>query len=287
MNRIDILLLLLIPAFISLLFHLVPENTCPVAAGEFRRMVSLSPSITRELIDQEGSAFLAGTIYPYCPIDETVVDVGSFILPDWEVIARLRPDAVIMSKDDSMLQAGEILSRLAIPCLVIRTPCDFGDLCRQYMELAEMTMNEKKAAKKINSYMAEYERLCSQKSARPGFRLAFLVSFEPLVAACGRSHLGSIIRDAGARNAYENIERPYSIVSMESLLAKKTDLVIVMDNNPGDKYALSGNVTGKPAIPGSVVKRISTETAPYVTPRDYLETLKNVILLVKESREIE
>ena len=283
MKRIDIFLLLFTPALVFLLFLSVPEKTCPVPAGQARRIVSLSPSITRELVDQEGTRFLAGSIFSYCTLDKSIVDVGNFILPDWEKIARLRPDAVLMSQDDGILQAGEILSGLSIPCRVMRAPYRFEDLCEQYLELASITGNEKAASKRLTRYRSEYQRLCSIKPVSNDFRVAFMVSFEPLVAAGRRSHIGSVIGDAGAYNVYDTIVRPYSIVSMESLLAESPDLVIVMDYNYDDADPLSKNVTCKPEVPGAVIKIISTKTAPYVTPRDYLETLKSVISLLKEA----
>lgn len=197
--------------------------------GAIGRIVSLSPSITREIMELGcGDRIVGVTTFSPVPGPETVI-VGSLIRPNAEAIALLRPDIILASSEDSAVQYTERLVSLGIPLHVFKRNDDFDDLCDNYAVLAKLLGKEKEAEAKLARYRERRALLLAgEGNAKKGIRVAFIVSADPLIAVSDRSFIGRIITDAGGLNCYAGVDIPYPVVSLESLAERRPDVIILM-----------------------------------------------------------
>ncbi|PKL74133.1 MAG: hypothetical protein CVV27_22055 [Candidatus Melainabacteria bacterium HGW-Melainabacteria-1] len=245
--------------------------------GSIRRVVSLSPSITRQMADLGAQDLLVGVTTYHPPLEKEVEVVSTVVQPNLERIYALRPQAVFFSGDDVIALQGERLRVLGLPVIIFEKNFGFDDICRNYIRLAALLGREAKGHARVKYYR---EELLRQRRA-PGVRCAFFVSHNPLVAAGGSSFIDAVIRDSGGVNVFGGVDIPYPIVSLETLAAREPEVIISM--MPGAVEFFSSILKDMPACPALESGRVFSvkdDHIPYYTPRDYLESVRLISMLL-------
>ena len=209
------------------------EGGVSATGQSLKRIVSLSPSITRQIIDLDSEDLLAG-VTSYSPAMKPHVSlVGSIVSPSVEAIALLKPDMILLSDEDGAVQHVERLGTLGIPMHKFRKNADFDTICVNYLELGRMlgkgALAESKLAryrKALFGFMKISFPAAKGDAAAAGPRVALFISAKPLVAVSDAAFLGSIIRDAGGCNVYGDVSAHYPLVSVESLIQRKPDIIV-------------------------------------------------------------
>jgi len=247
-----------------------------------RRIISLSPSITRCIIDLGAADLLAGvtdyTLHPELQVES----VGAYISPNMEKIIRLKPDLVLVSEEDTYIQKLPLLEKFGLRIEVFGRNRGFDSICENYRRLAAIAGMSKIAEVKIAEYRNRISRITRLESPP---RIVFLVSVKPLVTVSGGSHISSIIADAGGSNPFADAVTPYPILSLESLLLSGADALIIM--TIGYDYDINSVLSGfKNAdfIRKGNIFTVGEENIPYYTPRDYtisVEKISSLINMIK------
>ncbi len=241
-----------------------------VREGGARRVISLSPSLTRQVIDLGAGGLLVG-VTSYCPQPENkAAIVGTIIQPSIETIALLRPDLVIASQEDNAVQHLDRLKALGIRTVSFPKNRDFDAICANYLALGKLLGMERPAEEKIEKYRRERDRLKADADRCP---VAFIVSHRPLIAASGDSYISRIIADAGGRNVVGKIGIAYPIVSGELLIASSPRVILSII--PGAPEFFSG-MFGLHGALRAAVRSISVDHIPYYTPADYIASIGEV-----------
>ena len=192
------------------------------------RVVSLSPSITAQILDLESSDILAGVTTYSPPLPHEVEIVGNITNPNIEKIILLKPDAVLFSTEDAAVQRTEQLTALGIKLFSFRKNADYRTICDNYKALARIIGKEELADKKLELYNRKLEEIKTKSENLKKPSVAFFVSQEPLITVSGESFLSGIINDAGGDNSYSSMEKAYPLISAESLIIIKPDIIISM-----------------------------------------------------------
>ncbi|MCU0848949.1 MAG: ABC transporter substrate-binding protein [Spirochaetes bacterium] len=258
--------ILLFSFLLPLNFSCVKENGTP-APGKIARVVSLSPSVTRMMIDL-GCADLVVGITTYQPLVRGAETVGTLLRPSPERIMRLKPDVIFYSEEDSVVQEFECLTGMNTHRF--KKNGGFGDIRDNYLTLAGMTGRSDAAAIKIRKYEADLD---AARPARSRGSLALFVSPRPLVAVSGKSYIGSIIRDAGGVNVYERLGIPYSPVTLESLARMNPGIIIVVAGDAGERAEYDRVFSG-PGLSGMRIFQVGPESISHYTPADYVESVR-------------
>lgn len=243
------------------------------------RIVSLSPSLTRQMIDLDAGDLLAG-VTNYCPPGAKAVVVSTIVQPNLEKIFLLRPDAVLLAAGDVIASHAPRLEALGLYVHCFGTVRNFHDLAAQYLELGSLLGRRNAAELKLRRYRVD---LASIRRAR-GVRCAFFVSHNPLVAAGGNSFIDAVIRDAGGENVFGGVEIPYPIVSMETLAVENPEVIISM--MPGAEEFFMKTFEEAPGLSALRHRRVTgvgTEHLPYYTPGDYLASVRLVAGILRGS----
>lgn len=196
-----------------------------------RRIVSTSPSITETLFALGLGERVVG-VSQYCryPLQAARLPrVGSFLKPNLETIARLRPDLVILQK----LPGGMAERLRALNLSVIEV--DDGDLRRNLESIRAIgraTNVAERAEALIARILRELKAIEGQYRGT-GRRVLFIVGRTPgrlegIVAAGRGSYLSELIAVAGGRNVLSDSPVPYTRVSLESVIRMNPEVIIDM-----------------------------------------------------------
>ncbi|MCX7679809.1 MAG: helical backbone metal receptor [Spirochaetes bacterium] len=235
------------------------------------RIVSLSPSLTRQILDLDAENFLVG-VSSFCPQLSKKIDVvSSVVTPDVERIFLLRPDCVIFMSDDVIANRARKIASLGIPIHSFNSVKSFNEICMRYVELASMIGKEDLAKKNISRYRESLSKI----NRAPSVRCAFFVSHAPPIVAGGKSFINEIIRDAGGINVFSDIAIGYPLVSMEQIAWQKPEILITMV--PGGERMLRMQLAAMKAnrfLWEYKIASVDDEHIPYYTPKDYCMSVK-------------
>ena len=200
------------------------------AAGPVR-VVSTSPSITETLFALGLGDRVVG-VSTYCrfpPEAAKLPKVGSFLKPDAELIAGLRPDLVIVHEIGNGLDRR--LGSLRIPFIVVER----GTLASAYASMREIATAAgvpERAAALVADLQRRLDALRSAAAARPKRRVLFIIGRRPgmladLVAIGPGSYINELIEIAGGTNVLAIAGQPeYPRISMETVLRLNPDVIV-------------------------------------------------------------
>jgi ABC-type Fe3+-hydroxamate transport system substrate-binding protein len=202
-----------------------------VRAATPSRIVSTSPSITETLFALGLGDRVVG-VSEYCRFPPAVLKlpkVGTFLKPDAEPIAGLRPDLVFVHELSSGIDRR--LAALRIPFVVV----DRGTLASVFSAILQIAQAAGEPARG-DSLVADIERRLQQvrrgavDTARP--RALFIIGRSPgtltdLVAVGPGSYINDLIEIAGGRNVLAIHGQPeYPRISMETVLRLDPDVIV-------------------------------------------------------------
>ncbi len=193
-------------------------NTSPEAP---KRIISLVPSLTELLVQWGLASRLVGrTRYCIAPkwIRATVPDVGGTKDPNLQRILDLKPDLVILEKDENPKSIADALTEAAIPwmALDIRT---LKDCMAAWIWLGEKLG----ALDQAKARAAEFKILIKPKPHK-GPRTLTLVWKDPWIAAGPDTYVGDLVRQSGFT---PQAAKGYPRLSEEELDALNPEVILL------------------------------------------------------------
>lgn len=213
------------------------------ASARPQRIVSTSPSITEILFALGLGPHVVG-VSNYCEYPEQVKDlprVGTFLRPNAERIARLRPDLVIVHKLPNDLT--NRLNALHINYAEV----DRGGLTDAYSEIrqiGEATGANEQADRLVAKIQARLQQIRMQTVGKKKPSVIFVIGRDPgtlsnLVVVGRDKFLNELIQVAGGTNVIaEESPEPYPHISLETILRSQPDVLIDMGdmgNGPAER----------------------------------------------------
>jgi iron complex transport system substrate-binding protein len=210
---------------------LVLPIVASVRAANPSRIVSTSPSITETLFALGLGERVVG-VSEYCRFPSAVLKlpkVGTFLKPDAELIAGLRPDLVFVHELSSGIDRR--LAALRIPFVVV----DRGTLGSVVSAIRQIAGAVGEPARG-DSLVADIERRLqhvrseADRASRP--RALFIIGRSPgaltdLIAVGPGSYINDLIEIAGGRNVLAIQGQPeYPRISMETVLRLDPDVIV-------------------------------------------------------------
>lgn len=199
------------------------------------RVVSFAPSLTEAVFALDAGDLLVGRTRR-CNYPEAVTkirEIGSYTRPDIERVIAPRPDLVITTKDGARPEAIERLADLGVP-VFIDDSRSLDDVCHLVMRLGKLLSREAEASRIIGDIQQRRHKMSARlgTAQRPSVLLA--VGTRPLVVAGGKSFIGALIREAGGANVAEYVAFPFPRLSMEEVITKDPEIILVLDKECRD-----------------------------------------------------
>jgi iron complex transport system substrate-binding protein len=202
-----------------------------ILLAEPARIVSTAPSITETLFALGLGSRVVG-VSQYChypPEAAKLPRVGTYLKPNAEVIARLRPDLVLVLKLPNNID--EQLQTLRLKVVEI----DTGDLDRNLESMREIGQAAGVPERAEDLVARIRSDLDALKSGGRGWqrRVLFVVGRNPgrlegIVAVGRGSYLNELIAIAGGTNVLGDRSIPYARISLETVVRLNPDVIIDM-----------------------------------------------------------
>jgi iron complex transport system substrate-binding protein len=220
----------------------------PAPAGPGQRIVSLAPSITETLFAVGAGAEVVG-VSQYCDYPPQVLSlpkVGSFLTPNLEAIAGLRPGLIIgldTSANDRQIRA---LQRIGYRVLLVNDDSLSG-IEDGIGRIGAMTGHGAAAQQLLNSMHTRMRAVRESLKGVAPRKVLMVVGHDPLVAV-GGGYLNRLMQMADCINIAEGFGAQWPRLSLEYILAAAPE--VILDGQMGsDPLTPSGFWSRYPTIP--------------------------------------
>lgn len=202
--------------------------SAPAWAAE--RVVSLAPSLS-EIVAELGAADLLVGVLDGGERPEALANVpsvGKYGQLDMERLLSLKPDLILLWPGSVGPAQREQLQRLNIPVFVAE-PHSLEQLTTQVQTIAEQLGRAeagRQLAVQLRQRLAELRQ--RYQRAEP-LRVFYQVWDQPLYTVGGGQIISDALNVCGARNVFDDLKLPAPQVSIESVLQRDPEMILVGD----------------------------------------------------------
>ena len=195
------------------------------------RIVSLSPASTELLFAiGAGAAVVGRTRWCDYPAEAAAVaDVGDGIQPSVEAVVARQPDLIVLYHSAQNESARQQFARLGIPTVVLSL-----DRIEEFEHAATVLGILSGHDLDADTMVASLDRRLKTVTVPPAAgvpSVLILVWDQPPMTIGSGSFLGDIVTRAGARNLFADLAASAGVISVESVVARKPDLILVTSDN--------------------------------------------------------
>ncbi len=236
------------------------------------RIVSLVPSATETLLAFGLSDLLVGrTEYDRTPELTDRPSVGGGLRPNLEILVSLEPDLVIRFAGESDLATAERLTDLGVPHFAIQ-PDGIDDVQSIIRRLGAITGAEAAADSLLAEIRSALEDVRRRVDGLPRRRVAYLLGGAPPWVAGPGTYIHELMVLGGGTNVFDDLGQLYAPVSLEELISRKPDLLLVSESGspPPELSSIpSVRLPGSVEVPGPGLGHAAREVARLIHPEAF------------------
>ena len=225
------------------------------ADGSATRVVSLVPSLTEAIASVRPEALVGATDWCTHPNDLEVPRVRGTKNPNLQAIKDLRPDVVVVNKEENREIDVQRLRDAGVPVWVTVTesvPQALQALRRMFGECLQWSQPD---------WLAEAARIWSGPAPAIQARTAIPIWRDPWMVVGSHTFTGDLVRRLGVENAFANHSGRYPHVELDELNTLDLDFVLL----PDEPYPFSDS-DGPEAFPGTKTVLVSGRLLTWYGP---------------------
>lgn len=206
-----------------------------------RRVVALIPAMTEWIVAMGGQdRLVARTDYDQQPGLAELPSVGGGLTPSVEWLAARRPDLVVAWPDAPSRSLVSRLERLDVA--VYTAPVESAeDALRVATDLGTLLGLGPAAAAAAAEVRAGFDSVRSAVAPRESPSVLYLIGLDPLTAAGAGTFVDDLLGIAGGRNILGDVAVLWPQVSLEEVVKRSPDVILVASFSVGDPLrALAG-----------------------------------------------
>ncbi len=214
-----------------------------------QRIVSLAPSVTETLFALGAGDEVVG-VSQYCDYPPSVRQlprVGSFITPNIEAIAALRPTLVVGLATASDLREIRALRAMGIAVLMV----DDGSVAaieRSIMAIGDHIGRGDRAHELVRDLREQVDAVRQRLRNQPRRSVLMVVGHQPMVAVGRGTFLDELLTLADAANIAAASDQAWPRLSVEYIIASRPE--VILDGQMGTDPSTPGSFWSKyPTIP--------------------------------------
>jgi len=212
------------------------------AGDKPERIVSLSPNLTQIIAALgELDKVVGVTLYTDSPPRaKDLPKVGGWINPNYEAILALKPDLVILMKDQDTIFGAQI-RKLGLKTLVTDSNDSVSDIMKTIEYLGEVLGEETEARRIVSDMKSTLDKIRRETADAPRKKVLLVVGRNPGtledIYVIGRNnYINELIEIAGGVNAVEN-NRLSIKITKEAILTLDPDVIIEINHEKLDREA--------------------------------------------------
>jgi iron complex transport system substrate-binding protein len=205
-----------------------PKSAAPNTGG--RKIASLVPAATEMLLGMNaGDSLVAVSNYESSPLVKSLPRVGDYQSTDWETLARLRPDVMVIQIAPDRLPPGlkQRADELGIELVNVKID-RLEDVFDTMQRLGAVAGDPEKGRVAVRALRERLDAIRDATSQQPPIK-ALIVRDENGRDVIGPdNYLHDLLRYVNATNAAAPLGKPYPSIDREKLLALQPEAVIVL-----------------------------------------------------------
>jgi len=160
----------------------------------------------------------------YPPSLQEIPRVGAFGAIKTENVIALKPSLIFSS---GLEQEGisKDLERLGYQVVSVY-PKSVAEIYESIMRVGEITGTDKEAESLVQSMQSEIDALRQSNAGKSIPKVYLEIYRDPIMSVADNSFVGELIEIAGGNNVFDTLERDYSRVKAEDVIAAKPDIMI-------------------------------------------------------------
>jgi iron complex transport system substrate-binding protein len=199
---------------------------------EYKRIISLAPSVTESLYELGLESFVKGiTIYSKKGSIKKEI-VGNLLEQDIEKIIYLKPDLIIATKDGNIQKVVDTLRQYnynGFDIYVMESAKNFEDICTNFLKLAEKLGKREHAKNIIKQAEKSLEESYNKIIINKNLNLFWQIGTMPLYTTGNKSFINDYNYYTKTKNLYEDINLKYFSVDIENVLERNPDIIIIIN----------------------------------------------------------
>jgi iron complex transport system substrate-binding protein len=209
------------------------------ATRPFTRVVSLAPATTELVFAIGAGDRLVGRTH-WCDYPEealAVADVGDGLQPNLESVLGTTPDLVLLYRSATNAEAATRIRSAGVAALQLSVD-RLSDVPRVARLLGPVLGRGATADSLATAFLASLEQIRELRPAgadKPPSVLLLAWDAPPIVIG-GTSFQSEILTLAGGRNVFADLDRPSAEVSLEAILARNPDAVLITGGRPPEAF---------------------------------------------------
>ncbi len=191
------------------------------------RIVSLAPSITKELVDLGLENNIVGAT-SYCAVSSSNKDliIGSAITVNIEKVLLLKPDIVFASgltKDKTI----NTLKENGVTVYKFGKMTSFEYICNNFIELGKLVDKENTARSIVEKSKTKIDSLISTiPKQTDSLRIFFQVGSKPIFTVIPNTFMNDYITFAGCKNIADDMTR--GTINRETVINRNPDIIFII-----------------------------------------------------------
>lgn len=167
------------------------------------------------------------TEYTNYPLElKNVASIGSYVHLNLEKILSLKPDLVLGTLDGNRKDEIVHLRELGVPVILVRTGSFDG--IEDSIRLVALALNRPSEAEPILAKLNKgLNQIRERTKTHPSKKVMLQVGDDPLIVVGHKSFLHDAISLVGASNVYSNADENYPRPSLEDVLSRDPDFIVV------------------------------------------------------------
>jgi len=212
------------------------NRMAPVPPNANLRIISLSPTLTEILFELGvGESVVGVTTYcVYPPEAQQKEKIGDFVNPNIEKMLSLQPDLIFAERWSS----SKIVARLqeaGLNVAEVRSPHSIEEIYQVIHQVGQAVKKDDRAGV-IEADMRKRIDLIRAQAERMTYRPKIYIEIDLPSWTVGRnSYTSEAVTLCGARNIFEDVEKPALQVSNEVIIERNPDIILSFDA-PATEY---------------------------------------------------
>jgi iron complex transport system substrate-binding protein len=210
---------------LTILYFLIFFLVCISSFAQYKRIISLTPSITQELYFLGEEENVVG-ITSFCKkISDKQQIVGTYLQPNIEKILDLNPDIIFLSQEGMSKDVVEQFKRFNLNYVVLEPVNTYEELKTQVVTISNILNKNSLALSKISYLEKKY---FTQNPVKKKLKSIFIIDSDLLIVSSTTSYIGEILSYAGLENLVKTKKR-YPQLSIEEITKLDPEVIIVTD----------------------------------------------------------
>ncbi|MFI5351900.1 MAG: ABC transporter substrate-binding protein [Candidatus Binatales bacterium] len=213
------------------------------------RIVSLAPAITETLFALGAGPEVVG-VSEYCDYPDAarrLPTVGSFLTPNVEAIAGLRPTLVIGLESSSNVRPVRAIEAMGYPTLTVNADT-LDEIRTMILKIGERTGRTNQADELVAEIQSHIDSVRARLKDVPPRKVLMLVGHQPIVAVGPGTYLDELVKLAGGINIADRAAQEWPRLSIEYIIATAPE--VILDGQMGSDRSVPGGFWSRyPSIP--------------------------------------